>query len=92
LVAVQLSVGLVDTPLAPLDGDGLEGLPGSGQAPEETPATIKGHKTMIKKDTVITNRRDILMNALLVLLTSKLRKISTLSCRLKANSFVKLMP
>ena len=30
-VAAQLSVGLVDTPVAPSEGEGLDGVPGVGQ-------------------------------------------------------------
>ena len=70
-------MGLIDTPVAELAGDGLEGVPGLEQNAEaaiEAPGadnwakSIKGHKTEIKKDNVMTERRHILTIALLAIL------------------------
>jgi hypothetical protein len=39
-VIVQIKVGLVDTPVAPLDGDGLKGIPGAVHGAE---VVVKPH-------------------------------------------------
>jgi hypothetical protein len=46
-VAGQLKVGLLETPVVPFEGDGLEGVPGVGQANAPDCVTVKVFSAMV---------------------------------------------
>ena len=46
-VADQPNVGLLDTPVAPFEGEGLEGVPGVGQADAPACVTVKVWAAML---------------------------------------------
>jgi hypothetical protein len=47
-VAAQLNVGLVETPVTPFEGDGLEGVPGVGQGPGPDCVTVNVFPAMVR--------------------------------------------